>query len=148
MEFDLFNLSVKDLSSRNVIARCNSLGPLYTMRMPSHSAPPPCAALAAALATSASTWHRRLGHPGIDTLSKLSSDSSVVFSRRTHDFYHACQLDRHTRMSFVSSMSRADNIFDLLHCDMWTSPVVSVSGHKYYLLILHDRSHFMWTFPL
>jgi hypothetical protein len=39
MEFDPFGLSVKDLSTRNVITRCDSLGPLYTMRLPSHSTP-------------------------------------------------------------------------------------------------------------
>jgi hypothetical protein len=38
-EFDPFGLSVKDLSKRNVITRCNSSGPLYTMRLPSHLAP-------------------------------------------------------------------------------------------------------------
>jgi hypothetical protein len=58
-----------------------------------------------------------------------------------------CQLGWHTRMPFASSMSCTDNIFDLIHCDMWTSPVVSVSGHKYYLVIIDDHSHFMWTFP-
>ena len=31
---------------------------------------------------------------------------------------------------------------------MWTSPLTSVSGHKYYLAILDDYSHFLWTFPL
>jgi hypothetical protein len=39
MEFDPFGLSVKDLSTRNVITRCDSSGPLYTMRLPSHSTP-------------------------------------------------------------------------------------------------------------
>jgi hypothetical protein len=34
MEFDSFGLSVKDLSMQNVITRCNSLRPLYTMRLP------------------------------------------------------------------------------------------------------------------
>jgi hypothetical protein len=90
MEFDPYDLSVKDLSSQNVIARCNSSGPLYTMYLPSHSAPSPCDAPAAALAASVSTWHRRLGHAGVDALSKLSSDSSVVCSARTHDFCHTC----------------------------------------------------------
>jgi hypothetical protein len=33
MEFDPYGLSVKDLSSQNVIARFNSLGPLYTMQL-------------------------------------------------------------------------------------------------------------------
>jgi hypothetical protein len=147
MEFDPYGLSVKVLSSQNVIARCNSSGPLYMMRLPSHSVPSPCATPAAALAASASTWHRRLRHPGVDALSKLSSDSSIVCSRCTHDFCHACQLGRHTRMPLASSMSHTDNIFDLIHCDMWTSPVASVFGHKYYLVIVDDRSHFVWTFP-
>jgi hypothetical protein len=34
MEFDPFGLSVKDLSTQNVFTRCNSSGPLYTMRLP------------------------------------------------------------------------------------------------------------------
>jgi HJR/Mrr/RecB family endonuclease len=41
-----------------------------------------------------------------------------------------------------------DNNFDLMHCDMSTSPVVSVSGYKYYLVILDVHSHFVWTFHL
>jgi hypothetical protein len=45
-------------------------------------------------------------------------------------------------------MSRATSIFDVIHCDLWTSPVPSVSGYKYYLLILDDFSHYIWTFPL
>jgi hypothetical protein len=31
---------------------------------------------------------------------------------------------------------------------LWTSPVISVSGYKYYLIILDDCSHFLWMFPL
>jgi hypothetical protein len=31
---------------------------------------------------------------------------------------------------------------------LWTSPVIIVSGYKYYLVILDDCSHFLWTFPL
>jgi hypothetical protein len=66
----------------------------------------------------------------------------------THDFFHACQLGYHTRMPFTSSTSRIDNIFGLIHCDLWTSPVVSVSGHKYYLVIIDDHSNIVWTFHL
>jgi hypothetical protein len=31
---------------------------------------------------------------------------------------------------------------------LWTSPISSVSGYKYYLIILDDCSHYSWTFPL
>jgi hypothetical protein len=54
----------------------------------------------------------------------------------------------HSHLPFVSSNSRADNNFDVIHYDLWTSPVASVSGYKYYLVILDDHSHFVWTFPL
>jgi hypothetical protein len=147
MKFDPFGLSVKDFSTQNVITRCNSSGPLYTMRLPSHPPSSPVSA-PSALVASASTWHRRLGHPGVDVLFKLSHESSVVCSRRTHDICHACQLGHHIRLPFVNSNSRADNNFDLIHCDLWTSPVVSISGDKYYLVILDDHSHFVWTFSL
>jgi hypothetical protein len=139
IEFDPYGLSVKDLSSQNMIARCNNSRTLYMMCMPSHFAPSPCAAPAATLAASASTWHRHLRHSGVDALSKLSSDSSVVCSRCTHDFCHACQLGSHTRMTLASSTSHTDSIFDLIHCDMWTSLVASVSCHKYYLVIVDDH---------
>jgi hypothetical protein len=38
MDFDQFGLFVKDLSMWNIIIRCNSLRPLYTMRLLSHPA--------------------------------------------------------------------------------------------------------------
>jgi len=75
MEFDPFGLSVKDLTTKNVIVRSNSTGPLYMMRLPGSLTPSSrvVAALAAilhALTTIApTTWHHRLGHPGPDALS-------------------------------------------------------------------------------
>jgi hypothetical protein len=84
------------------------------MHLPSHPSPSSPTSAPSALVASASAWHRRLSHPGVDVLSKLSHDSSVVCFRRTHDLCHACQLGRHIRLPFVSSNSRADNNFDLI----------------------------------
>jgi hypothetical protein len=39
-------------------------------------------------------------------------------------------------------------LFELVHYDLWTYHVVSVSSYKYYLVILDDFSHYLWTFPL
>jgi hypothetical protein len=147
VEFDPFGLSVKDLSTRNVTTRCDSSRPLYTMHLPSHSTPSSVAA-PTTLVASTSTCNRRLGHPGVDTMPKLSNASSIICSGNTHDLCHTCQLGHRTRMPFVSSASRADNNFDLIHCDLWTPPIVSFFGCKYYLVILDDRSHFVWTFLL
>ena len=50
MEFDPFGLSVKDLATKTLLARCDSPGPLYTLRLPASSTPtsaPPVLATAA-----------------------------------------------------------------------------------------------------
>jgi hypothetical protein len=36
--------------------------------------------------------------------------------------------------------------FDLIRCDLWISPVMSVLSYKYYLVVLNDYSHYSWTF--
>jgi hypothetical protein len=142
IEFDPFGLSMKDLETRNVIARCNSSGDLYPFF-------PPATSTSAFLAAPTSLWHRLLGHLGHEVLSKLISSKSISCNKDdSHHLCHACQLGRHTKLPFGSSNSQATNNFDLIHCDLWTSPIVSVSGYKYYLVILDDCSHYIWTFPL
>jgi hypothetical protein len=154
MKFDPFGLSVNNLSTRNVIVRSNSTGPLYTLRLPG-STTPSADAMAALAATphalvvvAPTTWHRHFGHPGPDVLSSLSWSSFIHCTSNKHEFCHACQLDKHTRLPFHSSSHRAEYPFNLIHLDLWTSPVVSVSGYKYYLVILDDSTHYLWTFPL
>jgi hypothetical protein len=51
-------------------------------------------------------------------------------------------------LPFSSSSNRAAKVFDLIHLDLWTSLVVSVSGTKYYLVIHDDFIHYLWTFQL
>jgi hypothetical protein len=153
MEFDPFGLSVKDLSTQNMIVRLNSTGLLYTLRLPGSTttSPDTMAALAAtphALAVVAPTMrHHRLSHPSPDALSSLSTSSFIHCTNNKHDLCHACQLVKHTRLPFHSSSHHAKHPFDLIHPDIWTSPVVSVSGSKYYLVILDDFTLYLWTFP-
>jgi hypothetical protein len=146
LKFDLFGLSVKHLTTKNVIVWLNSIDPLYTMHLPGSLTP--SSSVVAALTTVAPTmWHRRLGHPGPDALSSLSRSSFIQCTGKKHDFYHACQLGKHTKLPFCSSSHRAEYPFDLIHLDLWTSHVVSVSGSKYYLVIIVDFTRYLWTFP-
>jgi hypothetical protein len=128
IEFGPFGLSVKDLQTKNVIARSNSSSDLYPFY-------PSTTSTSALIVAPTSLWHRRLRHLGREALSKLISSSVISCNKDDHHVCHACQLGRHTRLPFGSSSSRARHIFDLIHCDLWTSPIVSVSGYKYYLVI-------------
>ena len=136
-------MSVKDLNTKAVLARYNSSSDLYPLHVASTSPPQ-------ALHASVNLWHRRLGHPNKTTLSSLLQEFCIPSSSSSHDssICNACQCGKHVRLPFSSSTTSATFPFELLHCDLWTSPIPSVSGFKYYLVILDDYSHFMWTFPL
>jgi hypothetical protein len=139
VEFDPLGCSVKDLPTRRVILRCDSSGPLYPLKSTTSSLH----------ATTSSLWHQRLGHPGSTVLTQLAQSSAIPCTpNKNTPLCHACQLGRHVRLPFHSSSSHATRNFQLIHCDLWTSPITSVSGHKYYLAILDDYSHYLWTFPL
>jgi hypothetical protein len=133
-----------------VLTRYNSTDPLYALPLPTSTTPTPhVVPYALATVTSSATWHCRLGHPGPDVLCKLSSSSAITCPRgRDDSLCHAYQLGRHIRLPFPSSSTRALQPFDHVHCDLWTSPVLSVSGYKYYLIILDDCTHYSWTFSL
>ena len=91
---------------------------------------------------SSTIWHRRLGHPGRDVLAQLIRSTDVPCTRALAEHLcHACQLGRHVRLPFSSSSSHAAHAFDLVHCDLLTSPVLSISGYKYYLVVVDDFSH-------
>ncbi|GKA26225.1 ribonuclease H-like domain-containing protein [Tanacetum coccineum] len=59
-------------------------------------------------------WHQSLGHPVGEVLR------------------HACQLGKHVKLPFVSSDTVISSCFDIIHSDVWTSPIPSLSGFKYY----------------
>jgi hypothetical protein len=94
----------------------------------------------------ASNCHQRLGHLSSDMLSTLSNASTILCNKNAHDFCHVCQLRKHTRLPFSSSVNRDSKTFELVDGDLWTS-VVSMFGYKYYLIIL-SFSHYLGTFPM
>jgi hypothetical protein len=121
MEFDPFGLSVKDLTTKNLIVRSNSTCLLYMMCLPGSLTPSSSAVAAhtavphALTAVALTTWHRRLGHPAPDALSSLSRSSFIQCTSKKHDYYHACQLGKHTKLPFCSSSHRVEHPFDLIH---------------------------------
>jgi hypothetical protein len=144
VEFDALGFSVKDPKTRRVIPRCNTDGDLYTFPGTPRRTPP----TAMLATTSAELWHQRLGHPGQDAMSTLQRLSFIQCNKaRRTSVCHACQLGKHVRLPFSSSVSATSAIFDLIHCDLWTSPIISISGFRYYLVIVDDFSHFYWSFP-
>jgi hypothetical protein len=138
IEFDALSFSVKDIPTRRVMLRCNSAGDLYTIP----AAPP---TPDASIAISTDLWHHRLGHPNSATINILRHSASISCNKVKHTL---CQLGKHVWLPFSNSSSFSSMPFELVHCDVWTSPVGSISGFQYYLILLDDFTHFCWNFPL
>ena len=140
VEFDPFGFSIKDLPTQTVLLRCNSHGQLYPLTSPSPEA----------LVTTVPTvelWHQRLGHPGRRTLHQTLCHLDFVPSKQP-PVCDSCQLGKHVRLPFSSSNSVSYVPFQIVHADVWTSSVSSFSGFKYYLVLIDDFTHYIWTFPL
>lgn len=58
------------------------------------------------------------------------------------------QLGKHVRLSFGSSQTTVSSPFEIIHSDVWASPLQSHSGIKYYAIFLDQYSHFVWVYPL
>lgn len=141
VEFDPLGFSIKDLRSKTVLLRSDSPGDLYPLR----SAATP---LVSGFHASVDLWHDRLGHPGRPALSRILNNFNFSCKPSSPHNCNSCRLGKHVRLPFTASSTVSPFLFSLLHCDIWTSPVLSCSGFQYYLVILDDYSHYVWTFPL
>ncbi|GJV53715.1 ribonuclease H-like domain-containing protein [Tanacetum coccineum] len=55
---------------------------------------------------------------------------------------------KHVKLPFYNSESSVNSVFEIIHSDIWTSPIPSESGIKYYAIFLDHFSHFVWVYPL
>nr|GEZ91050.1 ribonuclease H-like domain-containing protein [Tanacetum cinerariifolium] len=117
---DAFGPPQGDFITRRVLLGCDSTGDLYPITKPS--------TIPHAFLTSQYTWHQRLGHPGSEVLRRLvSSDSISCNKEKLPVLCHACQLGKHVKLLFVSSSSSVTLCFDIVHSDLWTFLILSLS---------------------
>ncbi|GJR56659.1 ribonuclease H-like domain-containing protein [Tanacetum coccineum] len=126
IDFDPYGFTVRDYHTRQTLLRCDSTGDLYPLHV--------AASAFALLTNNHSLWHQRLGHPGDAVIQTLSSRGLVSYNKNknTQHLCRACQLGKQTKLPFQRFTSIVTSPFDIIHSDLWTSPVSSMSGYKYY----------------
>ncbi|KAL9999878.1 putative RNA-directed DNA polymerase [Helianthus debilis subsp. tardiflorus] len=142
VEFDPFGFSLKDLTTGRLLSRHNSTGDLYPVTPP---ALPPQACF---LASTTLPWHDRLGHPGSQVLDILTRKFGFPCHSNKQSFCNSCHLSNSKRLPFYDSNSFTFSPFDIIHCDLWTSPIPSKTGYKYYMVLIDNFSNFVWVYPL
>ena len=89
--------------------------------------------------------HCRLGHISFDIMSKMfPHEMSKV--NKSNLMCDACEYRRHTRSSYVSRGLRSLSPFILIHLDVSTSPVTTISGARYFVTFIDCYSRMTWVY--
>jgi histone deacetylase 1/2 len=104
--------------------------------------------------TTAEQWHSRLGHPSQAVLQSLARSNHISLSSKDNkttnntSFCSTCPLGKSKKLPFPNSTHQSNSPLSLVHSDVWTSPVSSISGCRYYVLFVDDFSRYSWIYPL
>jgi hypothetical protein len=98
-------------------------------------------------------WHFRSGHPFTEVVTRVvQSNKLPVFvydsNINKNSVCASCQFGKATKLPFHPSTRISHSPLELVHSDIWTSPIPSMSGYKYYALFVDDFSRFSWIYPL
>jgi len=75
--------------------------------------------------------HCQLGHMSFDTMCRAFPGIMIkVYKMKL--MCDACEFGKHTRASYISKGLQSTIPFILVHSHVWTSPMVSISGTKYF----------------
>ena len=89
--------------------------------------------------------HCRLGHLSFDTMAKVFPEIMSKVDKRKL-VCDACEYGKHTRSVYVSKGLRSISPFMLIHSDVWTCPVISISGMKYFVTFIDCYSRMTWIY--
>jgi len=95
-------------------------------------------------------WHQRLGHPSFSIFRQLLKNHCLPLTGspdRTR-VCESCQLGKSKQFPFFDSTRTSTRPLELVHSNVWTSSVASLSGYKFYVLFVDDYSRFTWLYPI
>jgi hypothetical protein len=145
------DFTVKDNLTGKILLHGPSENGLYPIRLHPHSLnkTPGLTALLG-VKTTDMVWHQRLGHPSISILQHLFRHQHLpllgLVSQST--VCECCQLGKSKQLPFSESIRSSSSPLEVIHFDVWTSPVPSLSGCKFYVLFIDEYSWFTWLYPI
>ena len=83
-----------------------------------------------------SIWHRRFGHPAFTILKHIMSSYHLNFSSQKNFCCNACLSNKSHKQPFSVSILLTTRPLQVVFSDVWTSPIISHDGYKYYVILL------------
>ena len=97
--------------------------------------------------TLALVHHCRMGHISFDKMRKIFPNIMCGVDQNKLNC-DACEYAKHTTTSYVSKGIRSIAPLMLIHYDVWTCPMTSISGMKYFVTFIDCYSHMTWVYLL
>jgi hypothetical protein len=91
-------------------------------------------------------WHFKLGHPSSEVVNRVIQENKLPISTvdiNKTSLCTSCQLGKSKKLPFHSSNRIFESPLHLIHTNIWTCPVLSMSGYKYYALFVDDYSKYL-----
>jgi hypothetical protein len=155
---------IKDMFTKDILLQGPSeagLYPIYLKQLQSNKVKSKAAFLSSnqflshfsaflGVTTPLDVWHSRLGHPAESVVHQLLQKSLLPYSGsvKLNKLCDSCQVSKSKKLSFPTSTRISTHPLELIHSDVWTSPIVSIGGCKNYVVFIDDFSRFSWLFPL
>jgi len=148
VEFFPAHFQVKDLSTGVQLLQGRTRNELY--EWPISTVSPSSFYTAPMSKTDLSSWHSRLGNPALPVLKAAVSKFSlpISLSSQKHLSCSDCSINKSHKLPFYSNTIVSHHPLEYLYTDFWSSPVISVDGYKYYLVIVDLFTRYTWLYPL
>lgn len=140
---------IKDLKTQKTLFKGDCVDGLYRLQFnkSAFSSPGPLALVG--IRTNLPTWHARLGHPSASVLAHLQANKYLKLEgSKSIPFCNSCQLGKSKKLPFSNSTSETNNPLEIIHSDVWFSPIPSENGMNYYVLFVDDYTRYSWMFPM
>ena len=100
--------------------------------------------------TTLSEWHQRLGHPAYHILKQIFSKNKLDFSSSLSKLFSCndCLSNKSHKLSFSQSTIVSSQPLETIFSDVWTSPILSTNGFKYYVIFVDHFTRYIWFYPL
>ncbi|KAI4347888.1 hypothetical protein L6164_008664 [Bauhinia variegata] len=97
---------------------------------------------------SALAWHHRLGHPSLSTFKNIVSNFRLHVSSDFSFNCNSCHCNKSHKLPFSQSTLISNAPLDLIYTDLWTSPLYSIDGYKYYVIFVDHFTKYIWFYSL
>jgi hypothetical protein len=145
------DFTVKDNLTGTVLLHGPSENGLYPIKLDPHSFNKRSGFTALlGVKTNDMVWHQRLGHPSTSVFQYLLCHHHLRLLSPVSppSVCESCQLGKSKQLPYSAASRGSTKPLEVIHSDVWTSPVPSLSGCKFYIIFVDEFSRFSWLYPL